>query len=109
PDELGLPTQSLDRLDDVVLAVGSREDHHAHALAHAVRPPAVIDPRSGQMLMSASSMTGLANRRRHSSSISARAAASSAASTSRRIALPTRTSSTPSKPRAGSARSIVAP
>src|SRR5205807_8162445 len=95
PHQLGLPAQAFDRFDHVVLAVRSREDDDADAPAHPVRPPVATEPWAGEMLMSASSMTGLASSRRHSSSISARAAASSASSTSRRIALPTATPSVP--------------
>src|SRR5689334_13809335 len=61
------------------------------------------------MRTSTSSMTGLARKRAHRSSTSARAADSDAASILKQMHLPTRTPLTPSKPRVGSDRSIVAP
>ena len=70
---------------------------------------AIRRARRPWIVMSASSITGLMRNRWHTSSACARALASSGASSSKRIALPTRTPRMPSKPRAGSDRSIVAP
>src|SRR4029078_6882002 len=95
-------TEKAEGLDDVVLAVGAGEDDDADAGRHPT-------PAPSRSVTVVSSITGLARKRWHRSSTADRAVASSGASMVNLIALPTRTSRTPSKPRAGSERSMVAP
>ena len=66
-------------------------------------------PRPRLMATTESSITGLVRNRWHMSSTNDRAAASSSASTVNRMLLPTVTPDTPSKPSAGSDRSMVDP
>src|SRR5438105_6767175 len=99
PQQLGLTAGGTDGFDHVVLAVRARKDDDADV--HYVAPPS--------MVMSAASITGFVRKRWQRSSTRDRAVSTSGASTVKRMALPTRTPSTPSNPRAGRARSMVAP
>src|SRR5439155_1456464 len=97
PHDACVDAEPPDRLDHVVLAVRTGEEDHANTRGHG--PTATL----------VASITGLARSRCESASASWRADDSSGASTVKRNALPTCTSWTPSKPSAGSARSMVAP
>src|SRR5690606_22694609 len=102
-----------DSFGDVHLAVGAGEgdDRDVHRHAHTA-PDTAAAPEAAstaEIVAVESSITGLDRKRWHRSSTRAAAVAWSAASTRNRIDLPTDTPLTPSKPRAGRARSIVAP
>src|SRR5438270_6062028 len=80
PHQSGLTAGRADGLDHVVLAVGAGEDDHAN---------------SHSIVTLAASITGLVRKRWHRSSTRDRAVSTSGASTVNRMALPTRTPSTP--------------
>src|SRR5262249_27661472 len=123
PQQPALAPGRPHRLDHVHLAVRPREHDHADHGAHAPSvgvSAAGSGARAGDraagssqlvpvIVTVASSMTGLVRKRAPMSSTSDRADASSPASMVKRNALPTVTPDTPSNPRAGSDRSIVAP
>ncbi len=62
PDELRFAAEALDRPDDVVLAIGAREDDHPDAGGHreAALPTAGPDALAALTNTAACSMTGLA-------------------------------------------------
>ncbi len=98
------PPSALDRRGDVVLAVGPGKDRRRRRRRSTCQPPAardgdlaLLDHRIGEQ--------ALAHRR----GLGAGRVGSSSASSAKRTTLPTRTSLTPTKPSAGSARSIVRP
>src|SRR6185437_6279930 len=102
PDERARSTETLDGGEHVVLTVRSRKDDNGDLRAHA-------EVARGVTVTAACWITGFASSRRLISSASRCAETSSDAESEKRKTFPTRTPLTPSKPSAGSARSIVRP
>src|SRR5271170_4358532 len=99
PNDGRLGSQPAERGHHVVLTVGARKQDHPDAGRHW----------AGSSVTDEDSITGLASKRWQRASTSDRAESSSWASTTKRKALPARTPEMPSNPRAGRARSMVAP
>src|SRR5690606_9921407 len=89
PTERRLAAHELDRLVDVVVAVGAREGDDGDP--HAPFPPApAAEAAPSARRTSKSSVTGLAKRRRHMARAVSSASVSSLASRARRMSFPTR-------------------